>query len=66
MKSHKYESKQEFKNNPLLPKKVFWQTKTIIIQVPYCPKCFKQISKVTDIDARTIMTWHCDNCNYSE
>lgn len=28
--------------------------KVITIKVPYCPKCGKQISEVTDVDARTI------------
>ena len=46
--------------------KVYFLPKVITIKVPYCPKCGKQISEVTDVDARTIMTWHCNNCHYSE
>ena len=48
------------------PGKVYFVPTQILIQVPHCPKCGKQISEVTDIDARTIMTWHCNNCHYSE
>lgn len=48
------------------PGKVYYEPKVITIQVPYCPKCHKPIQEVTDVDARTIMTWHCNNCHYSE
>ena len=59
-------AKSRDENGRRSPGKVYFKPKTITIQIPYCPKCHKQISEVTDIDARTIMTWHCNNCHYSQ
>lgn len=53
-------------NSIELPTKVYFKSKVITIQIPYCPKCHKQISIVEDIDARSIMTYHCDHCHYSQ
>jgi hypothetical protein len=36
------------------------------IRTPYCPKCNTPIGIVSDADARSIMTYHCDICHYSE
>lgn len=48
------------------PRKVYWVEKRVTIKVPMCPKCNKQISEVTDPDFRTMATFHCNHCGYSQ
>ena len=48
------------------PGKVYYKPRVVTVQDPHCPKCHKIISVVTDVDAKTIMTYHCDNCGYSQ
>jgi transcription elongation factor Elf1 len=38
--------------------------KTVTIKVVYCPKCDRELEKVTDLDAMTMMTYRCRNCDY--
>lgn len=46
--------------------KVYYKPKVVILQIAYCPVCNKPIQEVTNVDAKIIMTWHCNSCHYSE
>ncbi|HEX8586113.1 MAG TPA: hypothetical protein VF680_17105 [Allosphingosinicella sp.] len=44
--------------------RVYWVNSET--RIPKCPKCNRTIEIPTDPDVRSIMTYHCDNCHYSE
>jgi hypothetical protein len=45
--------------------KPIFKEKMITIRVAYCPKCGNELKTVTNPDAMTIMTYHCNKCHWA-
>ncbi len=47
-------------------KKVYWRKQTRLVDIPMCPNCNREIDLITDEDHKTIATYHCKTCFYTE